>query len=129
LLLGGVIQNTEEFALDTRVGRSGDVFAISPLSVAATSSRGRATGRVAIGVLVEGRSGAVPVSSATTRRARSEVGSVGPVSSRAGTVWVIAPTYSDELAFHHINRRTGRGGCACVAVRGLTQREKPKHYH
>jgi hypothetical protein len=103
------------------------VFAISPLSVAATSSRGRATGRVAIGVLVEGWSGAIPVSA--TRRARSEVGSVGPVSCRAGTVGVVAPTCSDELAFHQINRKTGREGCARVAVRVLTQREKPRHCH
>jgi hypothetical protein len=84
LLLGGIIQNTEELALHTGVGGSGDVLAVSPLSITATASRAAAAGAtgsgVSVGVLVEAAAlgGAIPTW-ATTGGAttRGEVGSSG----------------------------------------------------
>ena len=91
LLLGGVIEHTEELALETGVGWSRDVFSISPLSVtAATSSTSASTSAsgsgVAVCVLVEASLGGIPATWASA--ARGEVGSVGisPVATRAGAV-------------------------------------------
>jgi hypothetical protein len=85
LLLGWIVCNTEKFALNTWVGWAWDVFAITPLPISRTTSRcvwgsaSTTTGsRVAISVLVEGRSNVIPSSS--SRRsvtARLEIGSVG----------------------------------------------------
>lgn len=88
LLLGRVIQDAEELTLKTRIGRAGDVFAISPLSVtASTGSSGSSRSRVAVCVLVETALRGVPASWASATR--SEVGGIGisPVAARA---WAVA---------------------------------------
>jgi hypothetical protein len=88
LLFGGVIQDAEELTLKTWVGRAGDVFALSPLSVtAATGSSSTSRSWVAVSVLVEAALRTVPATWASATR--SEVGGVGvsPVATRA---WAIA---------------------------------------
>jgi hypothetical protein len=82
LLLGWVICNTEKLTLETRVGWTWNMLPITPLSITRATSRcvwRTTTGsRVAIRILVEGRSDAIP-SSASWRAvaARLEIGSVG----------------------------------------------------
>ena len=87
LLLGRVINYTEELALEAGVRRAGNVFAISPLSVtASTSSAAASGGRVAVGVLVEAALRGIPA--ALTAATGSEVGGVcvGPVATRARAI-------------------------------------------
>jgi hypothetical protein len=91
LLLGWIVCHAEKFPLQTCVGRSSDMLAISPGSVTATTSRDISTAsatsssRVSICISVEGWSGSDSVPRWTcSRRAastRSEVWSVGPVSA------------------------------------------------
>jgi hypothetical protein len=40
LLLGGVVGDTEKFALETSVGGTGDVLAVAPLAISRTAGRG-----------------------------------------------------------------------------------------
>lgn len=87
LLLSGIIHYTEELALEARVGRAGNVFTISPLSVTASTSSTGACGRgVAIGVLIEATLGPIPAAWTTTTG--SEVGGirVGPVATRTRAI-------------------------------------------
>jgi hypothetical protein len=87
LLLGGVIHYSEELTLQARVGWSGDVFAISPLSVTASTSNTSTPGsRVAVCVLAEATLGPIPAT--LTTATRGEVGGVGigPVATRARAI-------------------------------------------
>ncbi len=96
LLLGWIIDDTEEFALYTWIGWARDVFAVPPLSITTTSSRDctattAGSSRVAICIRIEGRgsTGILPSTTATARRS-SRTWSKGwgssPVSAWSGSV-------------------------------------------
>jgi hypothetical protein len=128
LLLGRVVCNTKELTLLTRVGRSGNVLAITPLSSTATASRSRVTTTtttsawITITIAVEASTliSVVPSRASTRTIARSEVRriGVGPVASgrsiseavaaREMLVWRIA-----SLLIHHLPIR-----CPGTAVHG-----------
>jgi hypothetical protein len=48
LLLGGVVGNTEKLALNTGIGRAGDVLAIAPLTISRTTGSAAAAAAAAV---------------------------------------------------------------------------------
>jgi hypothetical protein len=84
VLLGGVVGHAEELALDTLVGRAGNVLAVLPRTIAGSTSTTRAaTTGLAVSVSVEVSTGSAAPATAgrTVTAARSEVGCVGPASA------------------------------------------------
>jgi hypothetical protein len=131
VLLGGIVGHAKEVALQTLVGRAGNVLAVLPGTVTRSASTSRATAAgLAVGAGIEVAARGTAPSTTTLRTvaaAGSEVGCVGPATGttaavhlRGRTLTSWSPGAATETTAVHLRRRAVHRGRASGTALGTT---------